>query len=153
MASIKQVLGTQADLTITLASLANGSGRGSTAVDNTANLYISSDIRVQIKTGASGTSATGYVSVYLIRSEDGTTYDDSFAGTDGAYTPVNALLLGTLNAVANATTYNKVFDTSELGLTLPAKWCIGVVNSSGAALDSKGGNLEVSIRPKYLSVA
>ncbi len=153
MSNIKTSLGTQADLTITLASLANGSGRGSTAVDNTANLYISSDIRVQIKTNAAGTSATGYCSVYLIRSEDGTTYDDSFAGTDGAYTPVNALLLGTINTVANATTYNKVFDTAEMGLTLPAKWCVGVVNSSGAALDSTGGNLEVSIRPKFFTVA
>ena len=150
--SIKQALGTQADLTITLASLANGSGRAATAVDNTSNLYLSSDIRVKIKTAAAATSATGYLSVYLIRSEDGTDYDDAFAGSDAAYTPVNALLLGTINAVANATTYHKVFDTAELGLSLPAKWSVGIVNSSGAALDGTAGSHEVSIRPKYLSV-
>jgi len=149
MANIKQVLGTQADLTITLASLANGSGRASTAVDNTSNLYISADVRVQVKT--SGTSATGYVSVYLIRSEDGTEFDDEFAGSDGAYTPINALLLGTILTPATAS-YSKVFDTAELGLTLPAKWCIGVVNSSGNALTGTAGDHEVSIRPKYLSV-
>lgn len=63
MSSIKQVLGTQADLTITLASLANGSGRAATAVDNTSNLYLSADIRVKIKTAAAATSATGYLSV------------------------------------------------------------------------------------------
>lgn len=153
MSNIKQALGAQADLTITLASLANGYGRAATAVDNTSNLYISSDIRVKIKTGASGVLSSGVVSVYLIRSEDGTDYDDSFAGSDAAYTPVNAIFLGSINAVANATTYQRVFDTSELGLTLPAKWSIGIVNSTGAAFDSTAGNLEVSIRPKYLTIA
>lgn len=150
MATIKQTLGTQADLTITLASLANGSGRAATAVDNTTNLYLSADIRVQVKT--SGTSATGYVSVYLIRSEDGTEYDDDFAGSDAAYTPINALLLGTINTPATAS-YSKVFDTGELGLTLPAKWSIGIVNSSGNALTATAGDHEVSIRPKFFTVA
>lgn len=153
MASIKTSLAAASDLTITIASLANGSGRASTAVDNSTNLYLSADIRVKIKTNAAGTSATGYVSVYLLRSEDGTDYDDAFAGSDAAYTPVNALLLGTINAVANATTYHKVFDTAELGLTLPAKWAIGIVNSTGAALDSTGGNHEISKREKYFTIA
>lgn len=149
MATLKTTLGTQADLTITLASLANGSGRASTAVDNTSDLYISADVRVQVKT--SGTSATGYVSVYLLRSEDGTEYDDEFAGSDAAYTPINALLLGTINTPATAT-YSKVFDTGELGLTLPAKWAIGIVNSSGNALTATASDHEVSIRPKYYTI-
>lgn len=153
MANIKNEFNTAADLTITIASLANGSGRAATARDNSTGKYLSADVRVKIKTNAAGTSATGFVSVYLIRSEDGTDYDDAFAGSDAAYTPVNALLLGTINAVANATTYHKVFDTAELGLSLPAKWSIGIVNSTGAALDSTAGNHEVSIREKYLTVA
>jgi hypothetical protein len=150
MATIKTTLGTQADLTITLASLASGSGRASTAVDNTSDLYISADVRVKVTT--SGTSATGYVSVYLLRSEDGTSYDDAFAGSDAAYTPVNALLLGTVLTPATST-YHKTFDTAELGLTLPAKWAIGIVNSSGNALSATAGEHEVSIRPKYYTVA
>lgn len=150
MSSIKTALNTAADLTITLASLANGSGRASTARDNTSGLYLSADVRVQVKT--SGTSATGYVSVYLLRSEDGTEYDDEFAGSDAAYTPINALLLGTINTPATAS-YSKVFDTAELGLSLPAKWAIGIVNSSGNALTGTAGDHEVSIREKYLTVA
>lgn len=153
MADIKNEYNTGADLTITLASLANGSGRASTSRDNSTGKYLSADIRVQITTGASGTSATGYVSVYLIRSEDGTEFDDGFSGTDGAYTPVNALLLGTINAVANSTTYHKVFDTAELGLSLPVEWCIGIVNSTGGTLSATAGDHEVSIREKYLTVA
>ena len=152
MSTIKQIFNTASTATITLASLANGSGRGSTAIDNSTNLFISADIRVRIRTNAAGTSSTGYVEVYLIRSEDGTNYGDGFGGTDAAYTPVNALLLGTINAVANATTYQKVFDTAELGLTLPAKWCIGIVNRTGAALDSTAGNHSVTYREKYFDI-
>ena len=153
MASIKNAFNTAGTATITIASLSNGSGRASTAIDNTSGLYLSADVRVKIKTNAAGTSSTGYVSVYLIRSEDGTNYDDAFGGTDAAYTPSNALLLGTINAVANATTYVKTFDTAELGLSLPAKWAIGIVNSTGAALDSTAGNHSLTYREKFLTVA
>jgi len=150
MANIKQALNTAGTATITLASLANGSGRGSTAIDNSTGLYMSADIRVTLTTSA--TSATGYAEVYLIRSEDGTGYDDSFAGSDAAYTPVNALLLGTIATPATAT-YVKTFDTAELGLTLPAKWAIGIVNRTGNALHATAGNHSVTYREKYLTVA
>jgi len=153
MANVKQALGTAATMTKTLASLANGSGRAATAIDNGTNLHVSADVRVKIKTGASGVSSTGYVAVYLLRSEDGTNYDDGFGGTDAVYTPVNAILLGYINAVANATTYNKVFDLAELGITLPAKWSIGLLNQTGAALSSTEGDHEIKYREKYLTVA
>lgn len=138
-------------MTISLASITNANGRAGTAVDNSTGLYISADIRVKVKTGASGTSSTGYVGVYLIRSEDGTNYDDSFGGTDAAYTAVNAILLGNIAVSANATTYVKTFDTAELGITLPAKWSIGIMNNSGGTLDSTGGNHSVTYREKYLT--
>ena len=153
MADIKQSFNTSATGTLTIASLANGSGRCSTAIDNTSGKYISADIGLKIKTNASGTSATGYVSVYLVRSYDGTSYDDAFAGSDAAFTPVNALLLGTINAVANATTYYRTFDTAELGLSLPKKWAVAIVNSSGAALDSTAGSHEFKYTEKFLTVS
>lgn len=153
MANIRQAYETTDTLTITIASLANGSGRASTAIDNTSLLDITADVGIKIKTNAAGTSSTGYVSVYLIRSYDGTTYDDVFGGTDGAYTPVNALFLGTIAATANATTYVKTFDLAEYGLTLPKKFAIGIVNSTGAALDSTAGNHEVKVTRKYYTVA
>jgi hypothetical protein len=139
MAELKTKLGTSTALTMSLASLANGSGRACTAVDNSSASGISADIYLKIKTGASGVVATGYLDIYLIRSEDGTTYDDSFAGTDGAFTPVNATKIGIITAVANATTYVAVINTQVIG-DLPRKFSIAVVNNTGAALDSTEGN-------------
>jgi len=152
MATIKQTYNTSGTATITIASLANGSGRCSTAIDNTSGLYITADVGLKIKTNAAGTSSTGYVSVYLVRSYDGTSYDDAFAGTDAAFTPVNATFLGTISATANATTYYKTFDLAEFGITLPKKWAIAIVNSSGAALDSTAGNHECKYTEKYYTV-
>ncbi len=149
MATAKQNFIGNVAATITLASLANGSGRASTAIDNSSDLAISADIRVKIKT--SGTSATGYASVYLIRSDDGTNFDDAFAGTDGAYTPINAILLGTIATPATAT-YVKVFDTAELGLSLPLKYCIGIVNSTGNALTATAGDHSVTVEKKNFSI-
>jgi hypothetical protein len=153
MADIKQKLYNADTPTITIASLANDGGRASAAIDNSTDLAFAADIRLKIKTGASGVLATGYIAVYLIRSEDGTNYDDGFAGSDAAYTPVNAILLGIITANANATTYNKVFDTAELGITLPSKFAIGIVNKTGAALDSTAGNHGLSVRRKYAQAA
>lgn len=152
MATLKQTYQSADTLTLTIASLANGSGRASTALNNESNLDISADIGLKIRSNAAGTSATGYVEVWLIRSYDGTTYDDNFGGSDAAYTPSNALLLGTINVVANATTYTKTFDTSELGLTLPRKWAVGIVNRSGAALDSTAGNHEAKVTRKFYTI-
>lgn len=139
MAEFKTKLGTSTALTLTLASLANGSGRAATAVDNSSTNAISADIYLKVKTGASGVSATGYLDVYLVGSEDGTTYDDNFGGTDGAFTPVNARKIGIISAVANATTYYAIMNTSLIG-DLPRKFCIGVVNNTGAALDATEGS-------------
>lgn len=139
MAELKTKLGTSTSLTLTLASLANGSGRCSTAVDNSSSNGISADITLKIKTGASGVLATGYIDVYLVGSEDGTIYEDNFGGTDAAITPVNARKIGVIAAVANATTYYAVINTALIG-DLPRKFAIAVVNNSGAALDSTEGN-------------
>ena len=147
MAEIKQKLADSAAVTITLASLANGAGRGSNSIDNSSALAPRADIRIKIKTGASGTLATGFLDVYLIKSEDGTNYDDGFGGSDAAFTPVNATKIGIIRAVANATTYEEVFSTDQLG-TLPRKFSIGVVNNAGAALDTTAGNFAVSITLK-----
>lgn len=151
MASIKNEFNTAGTATITLASLASAAGRCSTAIDNSTGKYLSADIRVKVKTGTA--TATSYVEVYLVRSEDGTNYDDSFGGTDAALTPVNSLLLGTLSTPSSTTTYAKVFDTAELGLSLPAKWAVCVVNKTGNTISATGGDHSVTYREKYLTVA
>lgn len=119
-------------VTITLASLANGSTATSNAIDNSTNKFLSANVRVKVRTNAAGTSATGSVSVFLVRSTDGgTDYDDS-TGT----------FLGSLPTIANATTYTRTFSTSLVG-ELGSHWRVAVVNNSGAALDSTAGNHEV----------
>lgn len=119
-------------VTITLASLANGSTATSSAVDNSSNKFVSALVRVKVLTNAAGTSATGSVSVFLVRSTDGgTDYDDS-TGT----------FLGALPTVANATTYTRTFSTEPAG-PLGSHWKVAVVNNSGAALNSTGSNHEV----------
>lgn len=116
-------------VTITLASLANATSAVSNAIDNTTNKFISAIIRVKVKTNASGTSATGFCNVYLVRSTDG--------GTD--YSDATNKLLGSIPTNANNTTYARDFDADLLG----SHWKIAVENQSGATLDSTAGNHEV----------
>ena len=116
-------------VTITLASLANASSAVSSAIDNSTNKYVSAIVRVKVKSNAAGTSATGLVNVYVVRSTDG--------GTD--YSDNTDELIGTIPVVANATTYARAFRVDILG----THWKIAVENRSGAALDSTGGNHEV----------
>lgn len=149
MANAKQSYNTSGTATITLASLANGAGRCSTAIDNTTNLFITADVGVKVTT--SGTLSTGYVSVYLVRSYDGTSYDDAFGGTDGAFTPINATFLGTISTPATST-YYKVFDLAELGITLPKKWAIAIVNNAGNALTATAGNHEIKFTEKFYTI-
>lgn len=119
-------------VTITLASLANGSAATSSAIDNSTNKFLAANVRVKVKTNAAGTAATGSCSVFLVRSTDGgTDYDDS-----------TGMFLGALPTVANATTYTRTFSTEQLG-SLGSHWKVAVVNNSGAALDSTGGSHEV----------
>jgi hypothetical protein len=115
-------------ITITLASLTNNSTNVSNAIDNSTNKFLEAVVRVKVKTGASGTSATGVVNVYLVRSTDG--------GTD--YADSTNVLLGSIPTVANATTYARDFDAVRLG----THWKIAVENRSGATLDSTAGNHE-----------
>lgn len=121
-------------ITITLASLANGSVATSSAIDNTSNLYGTIGIAGKFKTGASGVSATGTISIAVAASADGgTTYPTVFS---------NCRLVDVINAVANATTYNLNWSNiaALFGGVLPSKIEILVQNNTGAALDSTAGN-------------
>ncbi len=84
MADIKMAYGSATAVTITLTSLANGSARQSTEVDNSTNLF--RDVVIRIKTNGQ-TSGTGVVSVYLygrvgdtIRTGSAGESDDDFTG-------------------------------------------------------------------------
>lgn len=147
MSDIKQKYGTSNQtITLTLASLANGSSRASTAVDNTTNLFLDALVSLNIKSGASGTAATGYVAVYAYGTSDGgSNYTEGATGSDAALTltsPTNLKLIGLINVVANATTYKAgPFSVAQaFGGQLPDHWGIVVTNSTGGALDSTEGS-------------
>ena len=133
-------------ITVTVASLTNSSARASTAVDNTTNLFLDALVGGKVKSAAAATSATGTVNVYAYGTTDGgTTYSDTATGTDAAITltvPPNARLIGVINVVANATTYEfgPFSVASAFGGQLPASWGVIIENKSGATLDATGGN-------------
>lgn len=151
MADIKSKYGTSNQaIAVTLASLANGTARASTVIDNTVNLFLDALVSLSIKTGAAGVTSTSYVSVYAYATVDGgTNYTEGATGIDAALTmvsPTNLKLVGTINAVANATTYKAgPFSVAQaFGGVLPERWGIVVQNSTGGALDAvEGSHLKV----------
>ena len=144
---IKEKFGTSGvAITITVASLANNSARQCTVIDNSSNLYLDALVQAKIKTNASGTATTGYVNVYAFATTDaGTTYTENAGASDAAITltsPPNAVLIGRINCVANATTYysSPMSVAAAFGGVLPEKWGVIIENKTGAALDSTAGN-------------
>lgn len=146
MADIKNKYASAAAFTITVASLSNNSARQSTEIDNSSNLYLDALVQVKIKSGASSTSATGVVNIFVFASADDQASRTENAGaTDAAITltsPTNARLIGVVNVVANATTYysGPFSVAAAFGGVLPKYWGIIVQNVSGGTLDSTGGN-------------
>lgn len=145
--NILQKFGTNGQtFTVTLASLASGSARQSTVIDNSSNLYQDALVLLKIKSGASGVSATGVVNVYAFATVDGgTSYSENAGASDAAITltsPPNVRLIGQMNVVGNATTYySPLFSVaSAFGGILPEKWGIIIQNQTGASLDSTEGN-------------
>ncbi len=132
-------------ITCTFTSLASNGQRQSTAIDNTSNTFIDALVFVTVKTNASGTSATGYVNVYAYGSVDGgTNYSDGATGSDGSITltaPPNMRLIGTVNCVANATTYKggPFAVALAFGGVLPDHWGIVIENKTSATLDASVG--------------
>jgi hypothetical protein len=147
MATVAQIWGTFTALTCTLASLASstvGVGRRSTAYDNSTSGYEDFEIEVVITTASSGTAATGYATVYVYSSSDGTNYETGGA-TDAGYTVIDLPALpGSMALNANSTTYRRVWRLSSLGwATMPPKFGVVVVNSSGATLPATTHSVSV----------
>jgi hypothetical protein len=120
-------------ITITLASLTNGSIATSSAIDNTANFYGTIGIAGKFKTGASGVSATGTITIAIAASADAGSNYPAFA---------NAQLVTVLQANANATTYVLGWQSvaALFGGVLPSHFEILVQNNTGATLDATAGN-------------
>jgi hypothetical protein len=141
--------GTIVKPTITLASLSNGAGRVSAAVDNATVRATSAQVFVRIKTGASAPTSNAPVKLYLIRhSNDGTTplVDGALGTTDAAVStePRNAEQIGVIAVTtATATTY----EASFIARDLTPKYSICVWNAVGQTLSTTGGDFELQVLP------
>lgn len=143
MSVIGPKYGTSTVITITLASLADTAKRQALAVDNATDLFLDVLISGKIKTGASGTSATGNVGIFVYGSvDDGVTYSDFATGLDASFSGTPGLPLKLVAVAANSTSYSippfsvaRAFDG-----VMPKKWGIIVQNSSGGALSATGSD-------------
>lgn len=134
--------------TITLASLANGSGRQSNFIDNSTTDYPAAIVNCMICSGAAAPTAGNIYEVYLLRGNAApasVTYTTDGAGTaDAAITLENAQMLGAIvvTATANKKFYGD-FDTAALGPLGPS-WGIAVKNSSGGTINPTGGSTSIT---------
>lgn len=137
---IKDKFGSSTAFTITLASLANGSARQSTIVDNTTDRFSRVIVYTKIK---QGTSPTGNktVTAYLIRDDNnGTNHRTDAAGaSDAAITILNAPLIGILNNKSSPSTGDVLYGEFIIDNPGP-KWGIVIQNDTGVNLDSTGSN-------------
>jgi len=146
MADVKQAFGTSTSITITLNSLASGSARESTAIDNTSNLFLDALVRVSIAVGT--TAAPKEIRIYVAGSEDGTTYEDPATGTDAAITledPPVTKIARVIPVPTSSKTYEALFTVAQcFGGAMPRKWNIIIDNQSGAALSGSGNSATYS---------
>jgi len=142
MSTVRSLYTNNQSVTITLASLANGSTATSNAIDNSTTKFLAADFQIKFRTTTS-TLATGAVLLYLIRSVDGgTTYDDA---------PTNSELIGTYAANTDSTTFIVSTDTTLSG-QLPDFFKIAIKNMSGATFDASGANFSVKFLGKQFEL-
>lgn len=164
---VKLAYGTAADVTITLASLATSStkltGRESSAVDNTSNLYTDYLCSGKITTGTSPTTAKS-IEVWCIAARDNTNWPDVFDGTDSAETLASAEVKTAVcrQLVAsfgtNATSdvpyeWSGISIASLFGGVVPPKFSFFVTHDTAVNLNSTSGNHVIRIQPVYETVA
>lgn len=161
-ADIKLAYAADAQMTITLASLASSStfvaGQEATSVTNGSNKYLDYEITGKVTTGTTPTVDTE-IRLYGIKpTNDTPTWPDVFDGTDSAETVTNAQIVAALPLLWST----RVSATSNIGypiisaLTLaqlwgvvPDNWTVFVTHNTVAALHATGGNHEISHRGIY----
>lgn len=139
MSEIKLKPGSLASaLTTELNSLATAGIVVSSAIDNTSNLDLYMDLRLEIKYTSSAPAAGIKVAeIYLLPSVDGTNYAEG--GT--SVTPQSSLLVATLESRNGSTSAFEYL--AALGIPIPPlnfKLCL--VNTSGKTLAATGNTLK-----------
>jgi len=139
---IKDKFGSSTALTITIASLADASGRQSTLVDNSTNRFVDILLYLKIENSATAPTANSAVEVYLLRDDanGGTEHITDGGGTsDAAINILNAPLLGVMRNKSAPSGGDVLY--GEFLISRPGpKWGIAIVNRTGQTLDSTGSN-------------
>lgn len=149
MATAQLTYAAKATVTVTLTSLANGSARESTVIDNTTNRWLDAMLRVKTTGQASGTSL---LDIYVYAAlGDAATYTDAATGSDAAFTAANrrnSVYYGSVQMNANTSSVTWVGGSiaSCFGGILPEEFGFIFINSSGAALSTTGADHVVEIQ-------
>jgi hypothetical protein len=140
---VKELYSSAAALTISLESLASsttGVGRQATVVDNSTTRYGRIKVSASIKLGTSPTASTAVI-VYQISSDAAGTpiRTDGAGASNAAWTRKSApaifvLPTGPAPSTGDVLSGEGYFDTPGPG------WAVGVVNATGASLNSTTAN-------------
>jgi len=165
MADVKANYPAASDITITLASLATDTnlltGRESTALDNSSNLYLDYLVSGKITTGTSPTTARS-IQVWAVGSWDGTNWPDVFDGTDSAETITSANHKASIcffvAEMATDATSDRTYHFGPVSLTsvfrgvMPVKVVFFVTHNTAVNLNSTAGNHQIRVQPYYETV-
>lgn len=160
--SLKMAYAASSAVTITLASLATDAslltGRESTEIDNSSNLYLDYLVAGTIMTGTSPTTGKE-IRVYAVGQMNDSTYPDVFDGTDSGETVSG---VGTRDSVCRLIAVIPTVATSNLayyfgpvsvaavfGGVCPRKFVFFVTHNTAVNLHATGGNHVISITPVY----
>lgn len=159
MATQTILYGTKTDLTWTPASLANGSYDFSALVDNSSDLAIDALVSGKITTGTTPTVNTT-LTLYVYGEDGNGQYTAGISGSDGGtpgageQTQLPILAIITVDATSNHTyEYGPIAIAQLFGGVIPRKWGVGVLNSSGVALNATAGNHVCSYQTIKYSIA
>jgi len=142
MADVKSAYGAVTAITITPGTLASGSSRESTFIDNTVNKFQDALVMILVRiNGAPTGDKAVYVNVYGTADPATPKWPDNVTGVDAAITlvgPTQLPLLGTINTPATLTNYrSRPFTIAPaFGGVMPAKWGIIITNAAGQPFDN-----------------
>lgn len=165
MADVKMVYAASSALTISLGGLATDSnlltGRESTQVDNSSNLYLDYLLAGMIKVGTSPTTAKE-IRVYVVGLMEDSTYPDVFDGTDSAETISGvgtrdsacklAAVIPTINTSDLTYYFGPISVASLFGGVCPKKFVVFVTHNTAVNLHATGGNHAIYVTPVYNTV-
>jgi hypothetical protein len=131
MSVIQQLFSDPIEVVIPLDFQANESFTVSDVIDNTTTRYITADVQLSVQPDDISPSSDGFIKVYLMRSLDNVTWDDSTE---------DCTLLAVWTANQGGVQFIHSIDTDVVG-NLPPYWRILVENRTGTAFDGTGNSL------------